>query len=54
MDNIWIYEAIEKVVDLYKKYDDEVCPANVKIVKAIYTNGWKLDCPDILEVISLM
>lgn len=70
MDNIWIYvveqqakgmviasseyEAIEKVVASYKKHDDEICPADVEVVKAIYTDGWKSDCPDMLEIVSFI
>lgn len=70
MNNIWIYvveqqakgivianseyEAIEKVVISYKKHDDDICPADVQVVKATETDGWKADCPDMLEIESLM
>lgn len=70
MNNIWIYvveqqskgiviadseyEAIEKVVESYKKHDDDICPAYVQVVKATETDGWKSDYPDMLEVVSFM
>ena len=70
MNNIWVYvvgqqskgivtanseyEAIEKVVASYKKYNDDICPSYVQVVKATDTYGWKSNCPDILEIVSFM
>ena len=34
--------------------DDDICPAYVQVVKATETDGWKSDCPDMLEVVSFM
>ena len=69
MADIWIYvveqqskgiviansefEAIEKVVEAYKKHNDEICPADVEVVKSTESEGWFSDCPDMLEVVSL-
>lgn len=69
MNNIWVciveqqakgivisnseYEAIEKVVASYEKHDD-ICPAYVQVVKATDTDGWKADCPEMLEIVSFM
>lgn len=66
MDKVWKYEvdrqaigivfanseldAIEKVVASYKKHNDEICPADVEVVKATESGGYFSDCPDILEV----
>lgn len=70
MENIWVYiveqqakgivvadneyEAIEKIVASYKKHNDDICPAYVHVFKATETDGWKADCPDMLEVKSFM
>ncbi len=70
MDNIWIYvvkeqakgivianseqEAIGTVVASYKKHSDDICPGCVHVVKATDTDGWKTDCPEMLEIISFM
>lgn len=66
MNNIWLYtverqakgiviasselEAIETIVASYKKHDDDICPADVQVIKATETDGWKADCPEMLEI----
>ena len=70
MNNIWIYvakqyakgiviaenelEALEKVVILYKKYNNNICSTDIQVVKATDTYGWESDCPDILEIVSFI
>lgn len=69
MENIWIYEveqqakgivvadseynAIEKVVASYKKHKDDICPADIIIVKFNKSDGWFKDSPDVLEVTNI-
>ena len=46
------YDAIEKVVDAYKRYGFEVYPADVQAVKSIYTDGWNGNCTGLLEIVK--
>lgn len=45
-------EAVEKVAASYGKHGDDICPSDIKVLKAVNTDGWFKDCPDMLEVIS--
>lgn len=70
MNNVWVYiveqqskgivyadsenEAIEKVVTSYAKHNDKIQPNCVQVYKATETEGWKSDCPDMLEIVSFV
>lgn len=69
MNNIWLYtikdqakgiviasserEAIEKVLEAYKKHGDNICYEEVMVTHTTDADGWKCDSPDVLEAVDL-